>query len=346
MKHRCRIVLMLMALMAIACSCGTSKRAQQSAEEAIIDDLQELLLEQGTCERLLLTEAFGWKGTPYKWGGVERNGVDCSGFVMKAYDNSLGIRLPRTSAAQAKFCKKVKRKEMVPGDLVFFNTSGRGVSHVGLYIGQEQFIHASSSGGVMISLLSHEYWHKRLVMCGRVPPYSALLKRERRIQKKQKKKHLPAYAHVLAHRPCSDGIPLQAPAHLGSAPGEGIAVGRGEDAVSAVAHRTLGISLAADDANARVGAALDRACHVVSHGDTIHIASQQHAAVSGLGELSIGKARGLPVGLNEIPIIEGAAHAVDLPFADGVEWYVYGGWRYAVVVDGVAPGACHNQRSG
>lgn len=346
MKRSCRITLMLMALMAIVCSCGTGKRAQQTAEDAIISDLQGLLLEQGTCERLLLTEAFEWQGTPYKMGGTTRRGVDCSGFVMQTYVNSLGIKLPRTSAAQAKFCKKIKKKDMVPGDLVFFNTSGKDVSHVGLYIGQGQFIHASSSKGVMVSHLDHDYWHKRLVMCGRVPPYTALLKRERRLQKKQNKKHLPAYAHVLAHRPGCDGIPLQAPSHLGCAPREGITVGRSENAVSAVAHRTLGIRLTAYDTNARVGATLDRTCHVVSHRDSIHIAGQQHASVSGMGELRVRKARGLPVGLDEIPIIEGAAHAVDLPFTYSVEWYVHGGWRYAVVVDGVAPGAAHNQHSG
>lgn len=151
-----------------------------SAEEAILVDLQGLLLEQGTCERLLLTEAFDWQGTPYKWGGESRRGADCSGFVMKVYDNALGIKLPRNSAVQAKFCKKIKQKQLVPGDLVFFNTGGRGVSHVGLYIGDGKFIHASASKGVMVSSLEQKYWRERLVKCGRVPPYTVLLKSEKK----------------------------------------------------------------------------------------------------------------------------------------------------------------------
>ncbi|MDE7375256.1 MAG: C40 family peptidase [Muribaculaceae bacterium] len=342
MKSRLRISLMLMTLMAIVCSCGTSKRAQQSTEDAIISDLQGLLIEQGTCERLLLTEAFGWQGTPYKSGGTTRRGVDCSGFVMQTYVNSLGIKLPRTSAAQAKFCKKIKKKDMVPGDLVFFNTSGKDVSHVGIYIGQDRFIHASSSKGVIVSHLDQEYWHKRLVQCGRVPPYTALLKREHRIAKKQK--HLSTDAHVLPHRSGGHGIDLQAPAHLGCASGQGVAVGGAEYAVSAVAYRAFGVSLAANDPDAHISAALHRTGHVISHGDAVDVARQQHAAVARLSQLGVRKARGLPLGLDEVAVIESAAHAVHLPLADGVEWHVHGRRRYAVVIDGMAAGGSHSHQ--
>lgn len=344
---------MLMVLMAIACSCGTSKRAGLTAEDAILADLQELLLERGTCENLLLTEAFDWEGTPYKMGGTTRQGVDCSGFVMQAFVNSLGIQLPRTSAAQAKHCKKVKKKDLAPGDLVFFNTLGRGVSHVGLYIGEGRFIHASSSKGVMVSDLDHKYWHKRLVKCGRVPSYTALLKKERAAQRQvagassPAKASLPANAHVFAHRPGSDGVDAQAPSHLGCAAGQGIAVRSGENAVSAVADRAFGVDLTIGDSDTHISSALHRAGQVVSYGYAVDVACQKHPAVSRLGELGVWKARGLPIGLDEIAVIEGSPHTVHLPLADGVEWHVHGRWRYAVVVDGVAPGGgCQHQRSG
>lgn len=361
MKRRCRILLMLMALMAIACSCGTTKHAQElTVEEVILADLQGLLLEQGTCENLLLAEAFDWQGTPYKYGGTSRQGVDCSGFVMQTFVNSLGIKLPRTSAEQAKHCKKVKKKDLAPGDLLFFKTNGHGVSHVGLYIGAGQFIHASSSKGVMVSDLDHKYWHKRLVKCGRVPSYTAMLKYEKKAAPRKEAsippedkqpqaglETLSANAHIFAHRAGSDGVDAQAPAHLGSTAGEGIPVWRAEHTVSAVADRAFDVGLAGNDPYAHVGPALHRACQVVGHGSAIDVACQQDAAVARLRQLGVRKARWLPVGLDEIAVVESAAHAVDLPLANGVEWHVHGRRGYAVVVNSMAPGAgCQHQRSG
>lgn len=96
-------------------------------------------------------------GVPYVWGGSTPNGFDCSGFVQYVF-NAHGISLPRTSKQQYGVGTYVAKANLKAGDLVFFDTEGNGVSHLGIYIGNNQFIHASTSKGVTITSLSNTYW--------------------------------------------------------------------------------------------------------------------------------------------------------------------------------------------
>ncbi|MEK3790229.1 C40 family peptidase [Paenibacillus sp. FSL R7-0204] len=106
-------------------------------------------------------------GTKYVSGGTSTNGFDCSGFTMYVFDK-VGINLPHQSGSQYQMGSAVSRDEMRPGDLVFFNTSGKGVSHVGIYVGDGEFAHASSSRGVTISSLSDSYYVNRYVGAKRI----------------------------------------------------------------------------------------------------------------------------------------------------------------------------------
>ncbi len=107
-------------------------------------------------------------GTPYLYGGTTPSGFDCSGFIRYVF-NEVGIQLPRTSASQYRAGKSVSKSNLEVGDLVFFNTTGAAPSHSGIYIGSNQFIHASSSNGISISNINDpHYWGSRYIGARRV----------------------------------------------------------------------------------------------------------------------------------------------------------------------------------
>ncbi len=101
-----------------------------------------------------------WQGTKYRLGGLSRKGIDCSGFTLLTYKELFGLTLPRTAREQGARGDKVSREALSAGDLVFFKT-GIFQRHVGIYLENQQFIHASRSKGVMISDLNNSYWQKK-----------------------------------------------------------------------------------------------------------------------------------------------------------------------------------------
>jgi hypothetical protein len=117
----------------------------------------------------LLKTASSYQGVPYAWGEMSRSGTDCSGFVKQVFHKH-GVDLPRTSREQAQVGKKVTRDHLKPGDLVFFHTMrGSRVTHVGVYVGNGKFIHASSGGGkVQVNSLKDGYYANHLVGARRV----------------------------------------------------------------------------------------------------------------------------------------------------------------------------------
>jgi len=108
--------------------------------------------------------ALSLNGTAYKYGGRDpETGLDCSGFVGHVFREVTGMQLPANAHGISQLGRKIGIEELRPGDLVFFNTLRRAFSHVGIYLGNNQFIHASSSktGDVMVSSMSESYWAKR-----------------------------------------------------------------------------------------------------------------------------------------------------------------------------------------
>ncbi len=102
-------------------------------------------------------------GKPYLWGGTSpRAGFDCSGLAHYAWAGAADVKLPRVATQMSTVGLKVGRSRLQPGDLVFFNTQRRRYSHVGVYVGNDRFVHAPSSGKkIRIARLGNPYWHKR-----------------------------------------------------------------------------------------------------------------------------------------------------------------------------------------
>lgn len=122
----------------------------------------------------VISEARSYLGTPYKWGGNTRKGIDCSGLLVKSFE-SAGIRIPRTTGEQIELGKKISLNKSLKGDLVFFafGKSKRKVTHVGVIskvksINNKNFIHASSSKGVIETQLFKDYYLKRIKKIKRI----------------------------------------------------------------------------------------------------------------------------------------------------------------------------------
>lgn len=108
---------------------------------------------------LLSEQQREWAGVPYVLGGVSKSGADCSGFVQTTFMERFNIALPRMTSAQAEYGQKVSLDDIQTGDLVFFKT-GRGPNgyHVGIYVKDNKFLHASTKGGVIYSSMDSPYW--------------------------------------------------------------------------------------------------------------------------------------------------------------------------------------------
>jgi len=115
---------------------------------------------QGELLTRLYQQHYEWYGVKYRRGGLSMSGIDCSGFVKQTFATLFDINLPRDTYLQAKAGVDLDRSELRPGDLVFFRINNR-TQHVGIYLEEDKFLHASTSRGVMISSMTHPYWQSR-----------------------------------------------------------------------------------------------------------------------------------------------------------------------------------------
>jgi probable lipoprotein NlpC len=120
----------------------------------------------------VLAAAETYLGTPYRYGGVNRGGLDCSGLVILSFRDALGAAVPRTAGALYRWAERIPDEARERGDLVFFRDGG-GIFHVGLYAGEGRFIHSASAGsqtGVIYSRLEEGFWRRHYAGTGRALP--------------------------------------------------------------------------------------------------------------------------------------------------------------------------------
>ena len=180
MLNKSNIVLLLLAISLIFGACtpqirfatinkqfvNTQRASQKAAlKENLVEKknttpfeitayLKNLNIDSKRKEVLVFAES--WLGTPYCYGGIDKNCTDCSGFVKQIYDFA-GINLPRTAALQYEYGQDIDNNETTPGDLVFFTRNNK-IGHVGIYIGNNQFIHASTNKGVVLQNLDDDFY--------------------------------------------------------------------------------------------------------------------------------------------------------------------------------------------
>ena len=121
---------------------------------------------------LLIKAAQQYRGLPYRYGGLDRRGLDCSGLVFLSFRDSLQVEVPRRAEDLYHWTERLEREQIQPGDLVFFEQGGR-IFHVGIYIGEGWFFHSASSGpktGVLYSRLDEDFWSRNYAGAGRALP--------------------------------------------------------------------------------------------------------------------------------------------------------------------------------
>lgn len=117
-------------------------------------------IESSGFNKALYDFVLDWLGTPYKYGGCTKSGTDCSCFVFNAYKEVYNKTLPRSTSEIANAAKSIKAHQLKTGDLIFFNTDGKKISHIGMHLQNDKFVHASTKRGVMISSRDEEYFQK------------------------------------------------------------------------------------------------------------------------------------------------------------------------------------------
>ncbi|MBD2781231.1 bifunctional murein DD-endopeptidase/murein LD-carboxypeptidase [Xenorhabdus sp. 42] len=179
LRYILRLIPAILAAVALtACSSPDSKLRNKPTETHAVNSQKHFLLQasQDEFETLvnqldikskILDQYADWKGVAYRFGGSTKRGIDCSAFVQRTFHDQFGMALPRSTSEQQNIGKTVNRSKLREGDLVLFKTGIRR-RHVGIYIGNNQFVHASTSSGVIVSKLTDHYWNKRYYGARRV----------------------------------------------------------------------------------------------------------------------------------------------------------------------------------
>jgi lipoprotein Spr len=149
-------------------------QAQTSQKSSDPDNLAKEYFSQimgvasnATTNTKLYQFVYEWLGTPYRLGGDSKRGIDCSKFSLAVYENVFNTTIGYNSRNQYSNVTPIRKNDLQPGDLVFFKIRSRSITHVGVYLGDDKFAHASSSTGVMVSNLNEAYWKRYYYNGGR-----------------------------------------------------------------------------------------------------------------------------------------------------------------------------------
>ncbi len=141
-------------------------KAQKSSKKVNVKKLVKVSSNEG---RYLIQQIENYLGVRYKWGGTTNAGMDCSGFVKTVFENSIDLELPHNAGQLFNVGKKTEENALAFGDLVFFkNVGARGISHVGIYLADSNFVHASTKRGVVVSNIKSKYYKQRYVAAKRI----------------------------------------------------------------------------------------------------------------------------------------------------------------------------------
>jgi len=170
MKFKITILFFGLSLMLVAQPTQTEHKPTNEAPKQSIEQFYAIheLTPDSACSPYLYYQVYDWVGTRYKYAGKTKKGIDCSGFVGTMYKNTYCINLNGGSRDIWTTVKPVEKEELIEGDILFFKIKKGQISHVGVYLGNNKFAHASVHSGVIISDLNEDYYKKYFFKGGRV----------------------------------------------------------------------------------------------------------------------------------------------------------------------------------
>jgi len=167
-----KLLLLVLTVLLLLSGCSSKKISQPAykAKKTTSKTTISKKKHSGNWINVALSKEYSkWDGVPYRYGGTSRKGVDCSSLMQILYRDAFGLKIPRTTAHQAKVGYQIKKNSSREGDLVFFKT-GYNTRHSGIIIEKDKFIHSSTKYGVMISSLNNPYWKSKYWQTRRLLP--------------------------------------------------------------------------------------------------------------------------------------------------------------------------------
>jgi probable lipoprotein NlpC len=156
-----RIVIVFAFFMLVLSSCSTRRKQVSKTKAAGMADAMAHLKSKDLYKFIT-----NWSGVKYKLGGLDKSGIDCSGFALLLQKDIYGLSMPRRSRDQADAVQEKKMQQLKEGDLIFFSFGGQAVDHVGVYLNNDYFVHASTTRGVIVDDLKLPVYQKALVKAG------------------------------------------------------------------------------------------------------------------------------------------------------------------------------------